>query len=65
MFAFSTMDDVLAALEAIDSDYARHSRAAHEIAREFLDANVLLPGLLEHFGLAAHRPHATAQARRS
>src|SRR5204862_4896618 len=34
LFAFSTMDDVLAAVEAINADYDRHRRAAAEVARE-------------------------------
>jgi hypothetical protein len=65
LFRFATLDDVLAAFEAIDSNYARQSRAAHEIAREFLDAGVVLPRLLEHFGLPARRrpagPHAASR----
>lgn len=67
LFGFSNMDDILAAVEAINSAYARHSRAAHAIAREFLDANVVLPDLLDHFGLSAQRGHTTprASARRS
>jgi hypothetical protein len=65
LFAFSTMEDVLGAFEAVDADYARQSSAAHDIAREFLDANVVLPGLVEHFGLSVHRSPASAQVRRS
>jgi hypothetical protein len=64
LFSFSTMEDVVVSLDAINSKYARHSRAAQEIAREFLDANVVLPALLDHFGLTAHRPRSIAQARR-
>jgi predicted glycoside hydrolase/deacetylase ChbG (UPF0249 family) len=56
LFSFSTMEEILAALDAIESDYARQSGAAHEIAREFLAADVVLPGVLEHFGLSVIRP---------
>jgi hypothetical protein len=53
LLAFSTTDEALAAIEDVNRDYAAHSSAALEIAREFLDASVVLPRLLEHFGLAS------------
>ncbi len=67
LLAFSTTDEAAAALETIDASYARHSRAARAIAREFLDAAVVLPRLLEHFGLRTHggRTRPDAVARRS
>lgn len=34
LFAFSTMEEALAALEAINRDYPSHSRAARRIAEE-------------------------------
>ena len=46
LFGFSTMDEILAAVEAINSDYARHSRAAEEIAREYFAHDVVLGRLL-------------------
>lgn len=46
LFAFSTIDDVLAAVEAVNGDYARHSRAAVEIARSYFAHDVVLPALL-------------------
>jgi len=55
LFAFSSMEEILSAIEAINSDYRRHSRAAHAVAREFLDARVVLPGLLAHFGVGPVR----------
>lgn len=51
LFAFETMDEVLAALEAIESDYPRHSRAAHEIASEYFDAERVCASLLERAGV--------------
>ena len=33
LFAFSTMDDVIEAVERINGDYERHGRAALSIAR--------------------------------
>jgi hypothetical protein len=46
LFPFLTMEDVIAALEAVRSDYARHSRRANEIARQFFDNQVVLSRLL-------------------
>jgi hypothetical protein len=51
LFAFLSMDDVLAAVDAIESDYAAHSRAALEIAREYFGAEKVLASLLERAGL--------------
>jgi GT2 family glycosyltransferase len=51
LFAFSTMDESLAALEAIESDYERHSSAALEIAREYFAAEKVLGRLLDELGL--------------
>lgn len=50
LFAFSTMDEILAAVEAINSDYERHCRAAEEIAREYFSHDVVLGRLLEEVG---------------
>ena len=61
LFAFSTMEEILAAIDAINSDYRRHSRAASALACEFLDADVVLPGLLAHFGVD---PVRRARSRR-
>ena len=50
LFAFSTMDEILAAVDAINSDYERHSRAAEEIAREYFAHDVVLGRLIEDLG---------------
>ena len=50
LFAFNTMEEILAALDAVRSDYARHSRAAREIAEEYFSADVVLGELLEELG---------------
>jgi hypothetical protein len=47
LVAFSTPDEAVAGLEAIDRDYARHSVEAHEIALEYFDAARVLPPFLE------------------
>jgi hypothetical protein len=51
LFAFSTMDDVLAAVDAINSDYANHCRGAYEIAREYFSYDVVLKRLLADVGV--------------
>jgi hypothetical protein len=55
LFAFFTVGEALAALETIGRDYARHARAAHEIAEEYFGARrvlaQLLRGLLQEAGL--------------
>jgi len=51
LFGFSSMDEILAAVDAINSDYARHSRAAEEIAREYFAHDVVLSRLLADVGV--------------
>jgi len=58
LFSFRTMDDILAAFDAINSDYERHSRAALDIAREYFDASRVLGDLLDRIGLSPARTMA-------
>jgi hypothetical protein len=51
LFAFTTLDDILAAVAAIESDYAGHCRAAREIAFEYFGAERVLDSLLTRAGL--------------
>ncbi len=51
LFGFSSMDDVLAAVDAIESDYEGHCRAAREIAAEYFAAEKVLGSLMERAGL--------------
>jgi hypothetical protein len=51
LFAFETIDDILAAIDAINSDYSRHSRAARAIADEFFRAETVLAKVLNELGL--------------
>jgi len=50
LFAFSSADDVLAAIEAINGDYAKHRRAARELAEEVFDSAKVLTRLLHSVG---------------
>jgi hypothetical protein len=51
LFGFNTMDEILAAFDAINTDYERHSRAARAIAEEYFRAETVLAKLLRDLGL--------------
>jgi hypothetical protein len=51
LFEFSTMDEVLGALEAINADYPRHSRAARAVAAEYFAADRVVSRLMNESGL--------------
>jgi hypothetical protein len=51
LFAFSTMEDILAAFDAVNSDYGRHSRAARDIAERYFRAETVLAKVLQDLGL--------------
>ena len=50
LFAFSTIEEAVEAIGAINADYPAHSRAAADIAREFFDSDVVLSRLLNELG---------------
>jgi hypothetical protein len=47
LFAFATQDDVLGAIDAVNADYGRHSRAARRLAERWFDSDKVLASLLE------------------
>lgn len=51
LFAFSTMEETLGAIETINADHSAQARGAREIAREYFDADVVLPALLSEAGV--------------
>ena len=51
LFSFATADNVVAAIEAIESDYEGHCRAAREIAEEWFGAEPVVKSLIERSGL--------------
>ena len=51
LFGFSTMDDILAAVDAVNSNYELHCRAAAEIAREYFNYDVVLKQLMADMGI--------------
>ncbi|HEX8098118.1 MAG TPA: hypothetical protein VF507_08785 [Pyrinomonadaceae bacterium] len=50
LLAFSTFGEALQAVEAINSDYDGHARAAEAVAREYFDYGVVLTRLLKDAG---------------
>jgi hypothetical protein len=57
LFAFSEMEDILQALEIIDSDYDRNREVAATLAQEYFSYNIVLPRLLADLGL----PHSAGR----
>ena len=51
LFAFDDLDEAAAAVEEVASHPQRHRRAAREVAREFLNYDVVLGSMLDHLGL--------------
>ena len=47
LLAFATAEEALAGVEAVESDYPRHARAAAAVARECFDSAVVLSSLLQ------------------
>jgi hypothetical protein len=45
------MEEIVAAFDAINSDYEKHSRAAREIAEEYFRAETVLAKVIEDLGL--------------
>jgi hypothetical protein len=50
LFAFSTMDDILSAIDAIESDYPSHCIAARQIAEEYFAAHKVLKPMMDEIG---------------
>jgi hypothetical protein len=51
LFGFKTMDDVLRAVDCIESDYEGNCAAARDIAAEFFSAEKVIGSLMERAGL--------------
>ena len=58
LFAFATIEEAAAAVEAVNADYARHRRGASAVAREYFAHDVVLGRLLGEVGLRAARTRA-------
>jgi hypothetical protein len=51
LFGFKTTDDILAAVDTIESDYEGNCRAATEIANEYFGAEKVIGSLMQRAGL--------------
>jgi hypothetical protein len=51
LYGFSSMDDILVAIDAIESDYEGNCRAAREIAGEYFAAEKVIGSLMKRAGL--------------
>ena len=51
LIAFSTVDEAAAAIDRVESDYARHQAAARRVAVEHFDAARVLGLLLQQVGI--------------
>ena len=51
LFPFNTMEEIVAAVQAIKSDYRRHCRGARAVAQEYFRAETVLAKLLSHLGV--------------
>ncbi len=51
LFGWTTMEDILAAVDEIESDYEGNCRAAHDIAAEYFEAEKVVGSLMERAGL--------------
>ncbi len=51
LLAFNNVEDAVPAVEEIRGNYARHRRAARELADEFFDSRKVLTRMLEHLGV--------------
>ena len=52
LFGFQTLEEILAAIEAINSDYDRHCQRAADIARHFFNYDVVIGNLLKEVGMS-------------
>jgi GT2 family glycosyltransferase len=64
LFGFASLDDILAALDDINSHYTRHCTAAREIAHEYFSHEKVLGKILEDVGLPRRWEATTADRRK-
>ena len=51
LLSFRTVDEVADAVKRINADYAKHSRAARDVAREVFEAESVLESVLDRAGI--------------
>jgi hypothetical protein len=52
LLTFTTVDEAAAGVEEINGNYARHCKAAREIAEEYFDSDKVLTQLLDRLGVS-------------
>ncbi len=50
LFAYENMEDLLACISVLNSDYAHHCAAARRLAENHFDSRIVLAGLLQNIG---------------
>ena len=55
LFGFSTMEEILSSISAIEANYESHSRTAAAIAREYFSHDVVLGHMLDELGIPYRR----------
>ena len=51
LLSFRSVGEIVDAVEEVNRDYAKHSRAAYDIAREFFEAEKVLKSILDRAGI--------------
>src|SRR5262249_29632928 len=54
LFGFSTMEEILKAVEEINADYGRNCQAAADLARDYFNYDVVLTKFLADLGLETY-----------
>jgi hypothetical protein len=51
LLSFRSLSGIADAVKTINSDYAKHSKAAYDLAREFFESEKVLESILTHAGI--------------
>ena len=51
LLSFRSLDEIVEAVKTINADYAKHSRAARALAREFFEAENVVKSILDRAGI--------------
>src|SRR5436190_21081826 len=51
LLSFRSLDEIVDAVKTINADYAKHSRAARALAREFFEAENVVKSILDRTGI--------------
>jgi hypothetical protein len=51
LFGFSTVDEAVDAIERVNGEYAKHCKAARELAAEYFDARKVAGRMLSDLGM--------------